>query len=321
MLDRPRLALALLLLCPASLRAEDDEPPKSAAAIVEAHDRSLVRDLQAYIRANPQAEDLDQAYLSVFETAVKNDWFAETEDAATQYLAAYPEGAVRPMAQIVATMARAREGQFSEAWAIYRDLIRNLDGVDQEEFAANFADSLAAEATAAADYATARRVYETLLEKFGENPALRDKVRDDLARLDLVGKPAPTLAVTDIEGKPVRLADLKGKYVLIDFWATWCAPCIADLPNLRKAYDTYHDRGLEILSISLDETPEPVTDFVQTRKVPWTQIHNATSTGDAVAAFGVNNIPAAFLIDPDGKIARLDLRGEALGKALEELIR
>ncbi len=327
MLDclRSPLLTVLLAATPLAPAVWADEASKTrragAAAILQEHDRSLIRDLQAYVRANPTAEDRDQAYLALFETAIENDWYLDTEDAAKQYLAANPEGAVRPMAQIVATLARAKAGEFAEAWGIYKELVKGLDGIEQEEFAANFADSLASEALASGDDKIARQVYETLLERFGDSPALRAKVQDDLDRIALVGRPAPSLNATDIHGETLRLADFKGKYVLIDFWATWCAPCLADLPNLRNAYVTYHARGFEILSVSLDETPEPVSDFVQSRKIPWPQLHNATCTQDIVAAFGVNNIPATFLIDPKGHVVRLELRGKALGKALAELIR
>lgn len=327
MLDRlrfswPTALLTLLAISPA-LRADDDARPKpqNAAEILKENDRSLIRNLQNYVRENPTAEDLDQAYLAIFETAIKNDWYLDTEDTAKQYLVSSPNGAVRPMAQIIATLARAKAGQFAEAWGIYKELIKGLDGIEQEAFASDFADSLASEALAAGDYKIARQVYETLLERFGDSPALRAKVQDDLKRIDMVGQPAPGVTATNLKGETLRLSDLQGRYVLIDFWATWCAPCLAELPNLRSAYETYHPKGFEIVSVSLDETPEAVTDFVQNRKIPWPQIHNATCTQDVVAAFGVNNIPTTFLIDPDGKIVRLELRGKALGKALEELIR
>lgn len=321
--DRPGFALlaTCLALTAAPLDADEPSPKPNAASILQEHDRALIRDLLAYVRENPAAEDLDQAYLALFETAIENDWYLDNEDAAKQYLAAHPDGAVRPMAQIVATMARAKAGQFTEAWAIYRELVKGLSGLEQEEFASNFADSLAGEAMGAGDYKIARQVYETLLERFSDSPALRAKVQDDLARLAMVGRPAPRVTATDVRGETLRLSDFKGRYVLVDFWATWCAPCLADLPELRAAYDAYHAKGLEIVSVSLDETPEAVTDFVKARKIPWRQVHNATSGQDVVAAFGVNNIPSSFLIDPDGNILRLELRGKALNKVLADLFR
>ena len=73
------------------------------------------------------------------------------------------------------------------------------------------------------------------------------------------------------------MESLKGKYVLVNFWATWCAPCIAELPHLQEAYRKYHDAGFEILSVSLDETRTAVADFVRVRKLPWPQLHNGTA--------------------------------------------
>ena len=81
------------------------------------------------------------------------------------------------------------------------------------------------------------------------------------------------------------------------------------------------DRGFEIVSISLDETTTPLNDFLKTHETPWRQIHNATSGGDLVDAFGVNSIPASFLVDPKGMIVRLELRGPTLKKVLQGLIR
>ncbi len=164
-------------------------------------------------------------------------------------------------------------------------------------------------------------MYEALLQQFGQSPALRQKVRDDLARLNMVGKPAPSLAVQDTHGKTVRLEEYRGKYVLLDFWATWCAPCVAELPNLKAAYEKYHDKGFEIVGVSLDETIEPLADFVKARGIPWRQVHNATASGDLVGAYGISAIPATFLIAPDGTIVRLELRGPALLKALDTLIK
>jgi thiol-disulfide isomerase/thioredoxin len=320
-----RLVLVIALLTSIGMlpSANAESPtPSSVAEIQTKHDRALVKDLVAYLAKTPKPDDLDQAYLTFFNKVIEHDWFLEHEAIAKAYLKDNPEGPVRPLAQIVATMARAQAGGYPEALANFKLLMDALNSVDQLDFAANFADNLAGSAASAGEIEIARDVYATLLKKFGaDNPPLRQKVGDDLARLDRVGKPAPPAEVKDVDGKAFRFETLKGKYVLVDFWATWCAPCLAELPRIQAARAKYHARGFEVVSISLDETKGPVVDFVKVRKLPWVQIHNATCVGDLVQAFGVSTIPATFLIDPKGTIVRLDLRGPALDKALESLIK
>ena len=318
------LPLALILVAPCPTQAQTPATPsaRSVATIQDGHDRALIRDLLGYISENPQANDLDQAYLKVFDKAIEHDWFADHEAVAQKYLTTYPEGPVRSLARIVTTMARAQAGRFNDALKSYNALMAGLGGPDQEEFAATFAESLAEAATAAGAIDVAREVYEALIAKFGtDSPNLVQKIRAEISRLDMVGTPAPAIAALDLNGATVRLADLKGKYVLVDFWATWCAPCTADLPRLQAAYARYHPKGFEVVAVSLDESKKVVDDFVKARNLPWKQIHNATASGDLVEAFGVQTIPSTFLIDPTGKIVRLELQGVALDKALETLIR
>jgi thiol-disulfide isomerase/thioredoxin len=289
--------------------------------ILTAHDRALLHSLLDYIEHNPKADDLDQAYLNVFEVAIKNDWFSEGEPSARAYLQSRPRGSVRSMAQIVATMARAQAGKFEEAVATFADLVGSLESNEQLEFAANFADSLAAEAAAAGEFELARRVYRGVTQRFPDDPDLLSHAQDVLDRYDRVGKPSPVEQVTDLSGTPVDFRALRGKYVLIDFWATWCAPCQADLPLYQAAYARFKDRGFEIVSVSLDETPDAVSDYVRQRGIPWRQVHNATAGKDLVESFAVGAIPANVLLGPDGRVLRLDLRAKTLIRTLESLLR
>ncbi len=314
-------SLTLAFLAVSGMASADDPAPRRGVAEIKAaHDRALVRDLAAYVAANPKADDADQAFMALFDKVIEHDWFAEHETLAARYLADRPEGPVRSLAQIVGTMARAQAGDFNTALVRYDELMKGLGKPEQEEFASNFADSLAAAATGAANYPAARRVYQTLLTRYADSPNLRQKVKDELGQLDKVGKPAPSFAATDIKGASCRLDAFRGKYVLVDFWATWCAPCLGELPHQLAAYAKYHGKGFEIVAISLDESKTAVTDFIAERKLPWRQIHNASGGTDLIEAFGVSTIPAAFLIDPDGKIIRLELRGPALDKTLADLL-
>lgn len=310
---------ALCALLASSLRADADD--KTVTDLLARHDKALIRDLDDYLKKHPKADDRDEAYQALFDRIIEHDWFLENEAIAKRYLAEQPNGSVRPLAQIVSTLARAQAGRFNEALTIYEKLMGDLGKPEQEEFAANFAEQLGSAAAAAGEIPVARRVYETLLDKYGDaNPELKQKVKDDLARLDRVGKPAPTLITTDINGKPFKLSEWKGKVVLVDYWATFAPPCVAEVSNIQALYEKYHARGFEVVSISLDDSAKAVVDFVKARKVPWREVHSATGGGDPVEVFGVNKIPASFLIDQKGTVVRIDPRGPALAKALETLL-
>ena len=125
----------------------------------------------------------------------------------------------------------------------------------------------------------------------------------------------------DLDGKLVTLADFKGKVLLIDFWATWCGPCRAEMPNVVRAYERFHDKGFEIVGISHDRPHEAdkVREFVTAKKMPWRQVYYPDEHNKVATAYEVNGIPHTVLIGRDGKIIRVGLRGDGLQKALEKL--
>jgi thiol-disulfide isomerase/thioredoxin len=136
-----------------------------------------------------------------------------------------------------------------------------------------------------------------------------------------VGKPFPDFDVKDINEQPLSLAKFKGKTVLIDFWATWCGPCVAELPNVLKAYEQYHDKGFEIIGISLDQDKDKLTSFIKQRKMNWPQFFDGQGWQNSLAQeYGINSIPATYLVDGKGNIIGKNLRGEALVEAVAKAV-
>lgn len=138
----------------------------------------------------------------------------------------------------------------------------------------------------------------------------------------LLNNPAPAVSIPDASGKTISLADFKGKYVLLDFWASWCKPCRALTPALAASYEKYKNKGFTILSVSLDENKAKWLQAIAEDKMVWPQGCDLKAAASPVAvAYGVQAIPASMLVDPNGKIIIVGIAGEALDAKLAELLK
>jgi thiol-disulfide isomerase/thioredoxin len=137
----------------------------------------------------------------------------------------------------------------------------------------------------------------------------------------VVGAKFPDFNEKDVAGKPMSIANDKGKVVLVDFWATWCGPCRAELPNVLGTYNKYHDKGFEIIGISLDQDQARLADFTKSMNMTWPQIFDGQGWQNKLAVkYGIESIPATFLLDGEGKIIGRDLRGEDLPAAVAKAL-
>jgi peroxiredoxin len=136
-----------------------------------------------------------------------------------------------------------------------------------------------------------------------------------------LGTQAKDIRLPDPSGKMIALSSLRGKYVLLDFWAAWCAPCRAENPNLVANYEQYKDKNFEIFQVSLDQTRQAWTRAIREDGLNWIHVSDLKFwESEAVSLYQLEAIPANFLIDPEGIIIAKDLRGPALGKKLAEVL-
>lgn len=142
------------------------------------------------------------------------------------------------------------------------------------------------------------------------------------SKITAVGKAALDFEQQDVNGVVLKLSSLKGKYVLLDFWASWCGPCRAENPNVLKAYQKFKDRQFEILAVSLDNNKERWLAAIQQDGMPWIHVSDLKGWKNEVAVqYDIRSIPQNLLIGPDGVIIAKNLRGEALEEKLNEILK
>ncbi|MDR6562336.1 MULTISPECIES: TlpA disulfide reductase family protein [unclassified Arcicella] len=165
--------------------------------------------------------------------------------------------------------------------------------------------------------------YYNLLAKNAKDSYYGISVKEflDKAALVDVGRMAPAFSMADTTGNAFTLASLKGKYVLVDFWASWCAPCRKENPNVVKAYNEYRDKNFEIVGVSLDDKKNNWIKAINADKLTWVHVSDLKGwQNEAAKMYAVSAVPMNFLLDKNGKIIAKNLRSEELHKKLAELI-
>lgn len=296
-------ASALILGMGSSLAAEE---PESLSHILTRQTEKTFDLVQHYLQEHPDAPDRETAYEWLFETAREEGWESKALPLADKYL----EQVGRPLpagnlATQVRTVGLAKSGQWEGALI---DFERQLAGVRLKmptEIVA-LAKTLAYEAQAAGKPDIAKDIYRSLSRSLLLNPEVKQLCETKLAKLDLIGKPAPKLTVKDLSGQDINLERLKGQWVLLDFWATDCAPCLKDLPELKRLFEAYQTQGMAIIGISLDEDANVVREFRNARKLTWALALSNTDGHRTREKYHVPTIPAMCLINPKGEVELID---------------
>ncbi|MDP5004491.1 MAG: TlpA family protein disulfide reductase [Verrucomicrobiales bacterium] len=264
---------------------------QKALEITSGFENQKIAALEAYLTENPEAQDRDTALAMLVGANMTIGKFEPLPDLLTRRYDAQPKGLEADLQVIVQEIARP---------LIEASMVSN-----QRDKAKAFITRVKADL---ADHPQSAQVSQFLDQVGGDLylPGVGDEMK---------------IAFTDLNGKEIDLEKMKDKVILVDFWATWCGPCIAEMPNVTAAYETYKDKGFEVVGISLDEDKAAVVKFIADNKMPWPQFVDGKGWENELAQrFGIRSIPATFLVGKGGRIVASNLRGPDLEAAIEKAL-
>jgi peroxiredoxin len=292
-----------------------------ARQLLQLERQRLERLGQLAARQTPKEAAL--TYEQLFRSAIDKNLFREAEPAAQLVLKSPSTPITQFLARTVDIIASADRGAYNESLSELRAVIESVakpalpstGALDTSALLA-LCDAYYQRLLQGDQFDVARNAFQ-LLQKESVNPAIKGFSAQRLAQLDLIGKPAPAIVGTDLDGKPINLADRKGDVTLVVFWASWCIPNSTEVAALDQVYSTLHNRGFSVIGINVDAMqtngPKPETvlpnirRFLTDHNVRWPNLINGTGTNNYAQAYGVTEIPSNVLIGRDGNVIHLDL--------------
>lgn len=337
----PMLTVIALGFASASAQAQDSREFATRKALDEHYeaqfadlDKQRIADLAA-LAPKLKDQEAEGVYYDLFNLAVTRSQYEAAEKSAEAFLqGGKGSPQTRALATFVNIIAASERNEFREA---EKDLAAFLKSASTTEPVSKMdpnlifavGESFLQRLIRAQEYEIATQVCTTFTTSTFD-PAVKAHFDARLRRIQMLGKPAPAISASDIDGNPVSLAEAKGKVVLVDFWATWAPPCVAQIPKYNALQSKYGEKGFQVIGVNVDNAVQNIKDkgavaqhvreFLLAMQTEWPSVMNGTGKTDFAKSYGVTDVPSNFLIDRDGKIIQVELNDLDLEKAIERAI-